>query len=126
LSKIIQSMTGYAAASAEFSGGRLSLELRSVNSRFLDLQFRVADELRSLEAPLREQVVARLARGKVDCRLYLNESGAQAGALDAQAMARLKELVEHAARAFPGAAPLRVADVLRWPGVVAQPEPDLE
>ncbi|MGE5640220.1 MAG: YicC/YloC family endoribonuclease, partial [Clostridia bacterium] len=42
-------MTGYAAASAEGAGGRLSLELRSVNSRFLDVQMRVAEELRALE-----------------------------------------------------------------------------
>lgn len=124
---MIQSMTGYAAASAESPAGRLSLELRSVNSRFLDLQFRVADELRALEPALREKLVARLARGKVDCRLYLNESSVQQpGALDAQAVARLKTLAEEAARAFPGAAPLRIADVLRWPGVVAQPEADAE
>ena len=124
---MIQSMTGYAAASAESPAGRLSLELRSVNSRFLDLQFRVADELRALEPALREKLVARLARGKVDCRLYLNESSVQQpGALDAQAVARLKTLAEEAARAFPGAAPLRIADVLRWPGAVAQPEADAE
>ena len=51
---MIHSMTGYAVASAETPRGTLSLELRSVNSRFLDLQFRVADELRALEAALRE------------------------------------------------------------------------
>src|SRR6266446_1063643 len=73
--QMIQSMTGYAAASADSPRGRLSLELRSVNSRFLDLQFRIAEELRSLEPPLRELIVARVARGKVDCRLDLNESG---------------------------------------------------
>ena len=73
---MIQSMTGYAAASAESPRGRLSLELRSVNSRFLDLQFRIAEELRSLEPLLREALGARISRGKVDCRLYLNESSA--------------------------------------------------
>ena len=44
---MIHSMTGYAAASAESPRGALTLELRSVNSRFLDLQFRVAEELRA-------------------------------------------------------------------------------
>jgi uncharacterized protein (TIGR00255 family) len=62
---MIQSMTGYAAASADSPRGRLSIELRSVNSRFLDLQFRVADELRALEPVLRELIAARVVRGKV-------------------------------------------------------------
>jgi uncharacterized protein (TIGR00255 family) len=125
---MIQSMTGYAAAAADSPRGRLSLELRSVNSRFLDLQVRVADELRALETALRELITGRIARGKIDCRLYLNDvDGAGAGErLNAQALERLKTLAEQAARAFPGAAPLRVADVLRWPGVVSAAAADDE
>jgi uncharacterized protein (TIGR00255 family) len=123
---MIQSMTGYAAASAESPKGRLALELRSVNSRFLDLQFRIAEELRAFEPLLREKLAARIARGKVDCRLFLNESGG-AGApqrLNAAALAQLKTLSDEARRAFPEAAPLRVADILKWPGAVAQPAAD--
>jgi uncharacterized protein (TIGR00255 family) len=124
---MIQSMTGYAAVSAESPRGRLSLELRSVNSRFLDLQFRVADELRALEPVLRERLTARIARGKVDCRLYFNESGAtQAQRLDPAALARLRALSEQAQQAFPQAGALRIADVLRWPGVSAEPPADEE
>jgi uncharacterized protein (TIGR00255 family) len=125
---MIQSMTGYAAASAESPRGRLSLELRSVNSRFLDLQFRVAEELRALEPLLREAIVARVSRGKVDCRFYFNESaGAQlAQRLDPAALARLRALSDEAKKAFPGAGDLRVADVLRWPGVAAEPQADEE
>jgi uncharacterized protein (TIGR00255 family) len=125
---MIQSMTGYAAASADSPRGRLSLELRSVNSRFLDLQFRIAEELRSVEPLLREAIVARISRGKLDCRLYLNESGNAGGAqaLNADAVARLKALSEQVRKAFPEAAPLRVADVLRWPGVVSESLPDDE
>jgi uncharacterized protein (TIGR00255 family) len=125
---MIQSMTGYAAASADSPRGRLSLELRSVNSRFLDLQFRIAEELRSLEPALRESIVARISRGKVDCRLYLNDSAGAgtAQALDPEAVARLKALSEQARKAFPDAAPLRVADILRWPGMVSEPMPDDE
>jgi uncharacterized protein (TIGR00255 family) len=125
---MIQSMTGYAAASADSPRGRLSLELRSVNSRFLDLQFRVAEELRALEPLLREAIVARVSRGKVDCRLYFNESaGAQiVQRLDAAALERLKALSDAARKAFPEAGALRVADVLRWPGVAAEPPLDEE
>jgi uncharacterized protein (TIGR00255 family) len=125
---MIQSMTGYAAASAESPRGRLSLELRSVNARFLDLQFRIAEELRALEPMLREQIVARVSRGKLDCRLFLNESAGAAGPqqLNPEAIARLKKLGAEASKAFPDAAALRVADILRWPGVIAEPLPDEE
>jgi uncharacterized protein (TIGR00255 family) len=80
---MIQSMTGFAAAEAPIppngARGALALELRSVNARYLDIQFRIHDELRALEPALRELLTARLARGKVDCRVFVNESdGAQA------------------------------------------------
>jgi uncharacterized protein (TIGR00255 family) len=68
---MIQSMTGYAATTAESARGTLSLELRSVNSRFLDVQMRIAEELRALEPMLREKIGERVARGKVECRLFL-------------------------------------------------------
>ncbi|HEX6267999.1 MAG TPA: YicC/YloC family endoribonuclease [Burkholderiales bacterium] len=119
-------MTGYAAASADSPRGRLSIELRSVNARFLDVQFRVAEELRALEPVLREMLPARVSRGKVDCRLFLNPAGT-AGTpqrLNAQALSQLKLLAEEARRAFPEAGPLRLADVLRWPGVIAESPAD--
>jgi uncharacterized protein (TIGR00255 family) len=121
-------MTGYAAASADSPRGRLSLELRSVNARFMDLQFRIAEELRALEPTLREMIAARVSRGKVDCRFYLNETGnaEKPQRLNAEALSRLKQLSEEAARAFPEAAALRVADVLRWPGVIAEEPADEE
>src|SRR5581483_10328254 len=118
---MIQSMTGFAAASAETPRGRLSVELRSVNARFLDLQFRIADELRALEPALRELVSGRISRGKLDCRVYLNEAAAPAASeLNVQALAQLRELASRVQKEMPQAAPLRVADVLRWPGVMAQ------
>ena len=110
-------MTGYAAASA----GSLNLELRTVNARFLDVQFRIPDELRALEPLLREQIGARLVRGKVECRLSRVEGNAAAAPrLNPDALARLKTLSDAAREAFPEAAPLRLADLLRWPGVIAE------
>jgi len=114
-------MTGYAAAAAGSPRGTLSLELRSVNSRFLDVQFRIAEELRAHEPVLRELIAARVARGKVDCRLSLAAGGADGiPRLNAEALARLRTLAEAARKAFPDAAPLRIADLLRWPGVIAE------
>ena len=112
-------MTGYAAATAESPRGALALELRSVNSRFLDVQMRVADELRAFEPMLRELLTERVARGKLDCRMFFVEGGAPAAALDKAALARLKALAAQAQKAFPNAEALRVGDILRWPGVVA-------
>ena len=118
---MILSMTGYAASTAESPRGTLALELRSVNSRFLDVQMRIAEELRALEPMLRELVAERVARGKIDCRLSFVEGSAPAGAqrLNAAALAQLKALAKEARKAFPKADELRVADVLRWPGVVS-------
>lgn len=119
---MIHSMTGYAVASADSPRGALTLELRSVNSRFLDLQFRVADELRAVEPMLRELIAGRIARGKLDCRLSQGHAVSQAQArLNLQAIQELRGLATEAGEAFPGIAPLRTADVLRWPGVLAEP-----
>ncbi len=123
---MIYSMTGYALASADSPRGAVALELRSVNSRFLDLQFRVAEELRAAEPMLRELITARISRGKLDCRVSFGNPAAQTQQLNPQAMQQLRALAAEAAQAFPGAAPLRVADVLRWPGVLAEPAVDAE
>jgi len=122
---MIHSMTGYAAVAADTPRGRLSLELRSVNGRFLDLQFRIAEELRIHEPMLREMLSARLARGKVECRLqFSGGAGAlQQATLNADALAALARLAGEARKAIPDAAPLRIADILRWPGVMAEDAP---
>ena len=124
---MIQSMTGYAAASGDTPRGALSIELRSVNARFLDLQFRVSDELRSLEPVLRELIAARVSRGKLDCRVFLHAAAIAPGArIDAEALTRLGALSAEVSKKLPQAAPLRVADVLRWPGVIAESPLDEE
>jgi len=119
---MIHSMTGYAVASAGITGGTLNIELRSVNSRYLDIQFRVADELRMLETGLREAITARVSRGKIDCRLSISTAatGPRAQALNVAALDELRQLAEIVRREMPDAAPLRAADVLRWPGVLAE------
>src|SRR5689334_16421591 len=66
---MIHSMTGYASASKEFPFGTLGVELRSVNHRYLDVQFRLPDDLRAVEPALREMLNERVGRGKVECRV---------------------------------------------------------
>ena len=72
---MIHSMTGFAVQTRDLGRVALNLELRSVNSRYLDLFFRIGDELRQAEPALRDLIAARLTRGKVECRLPLHTSG---------------------------------------------------
>jgi len=118
---MIQSMTGYAFSTRDVEGGTLTLELKSVNSRFLDLSFRIADELRLLEPQLRELIGTRITRGKVDCRLSyaLTATVSVPGAINADALQRLADLDQAARRIMPGLAPMRVSEALNWPGVLA-------
>lgn len=120
---MIHSMTGYAARTLRDSNINLHMELRSVNSRFLDLHFRVADDLAAFETGVREKLTARLGRGKVECRLSftLSEQG-EGGELNPKKLAWLKAQEAEIRAALPAAAPLRVSDILRWPGVFTQEE----
>ena len=113
-------MTGYAAATRDFGRGTLSLELKSVNSRFLDIGFRIADELRALEPQLRELIGSRVNRGKVECRLSVAAvpGAPREAAVNTVLLEQLTQWQEAVRRELPQAAPLTVADILRWPGML--------
>jgi len=122
----ISSMTGFAAVTRPTEMGVLLVEIRSVNSRFLDLGLRVADELRSLEAVVRETIGGRVARGKIDCRVALQRQGAaQHVAINSEALAALARLASEVQR-VTGAAPLSIGEILAWEGVLSTPGMDLE
>ena len=123
---MILSMTGFAATSAELPGASLVAELRSVNHRYLDLSLRLSDELRILEPALREKLAGQLKRGKVEVRLGLNRTapGASGLAVDPGRVAALAAAAADVARQVPQAAPLSVHEILRWPGVLAEPTVD--
>lgn len=119
-------MTGYAAKTRDIGRGSLQLELRGVNSRFLDLHFRIHDDLRALEVPLREMLAGAIARGKVECRLFLNAgaSPVEQLAIQPETLAKLKVLQDQVKTALPDAKPLSVSDVLRWPGIFGDQDVD--
>lgn len=124
-------MTGYAAASREFAYGVLNLELRSVNHRYLDLQFRLPDELRAVEPVLRETLGAHLTRGKVECRVTFTAAaaGPRAPQLNEALLRQLIALNARVRSALPDAGGLDAADLLRWPGMIgaeALPVEDLK
>jgi uncharacterized protein (TIGR00255 family) len=117
---MIASMTGYAVMSREMPEGSLTLELRSVNNRYLDIQFRLPDEFRLLESVMRELLNTQLKRGKIDCRLtfmpYAKADLPQQ--INDQLLNKLQELNNTVKSVLPDARSLTVADILRWPGIL--------
>jgi uncharacterized protein (TIGR00255 family) len=125
----VYSMTGYASAQqgSSFSGGeaeakstptsQLGLEIRSVNSRFLDLSFRLPEDLRQFEPALRELVIGKLKRGKVEVRASI-ESGTSNAIADPtpKLLQRLNAVQDSVKSWLPDATPLSVADVIRLAG----------
>ena len=117
---MIYSMTGFATVAAELDAGSLALELRAVNHRYLDLQLRVPDELRSLESVLRETISAQLTRGKVECRIGFaaRQSEQNPAQLNQALLRQLAQWSGEVQAVLPDARGLGVADVLRWNGVL--------
>jgi uncharacterized protein (TIGR00255 family) len=116
---MIFSMTGYAAASAETEHGSLTLELRSVNHRYLDILLRMPDELRVFEGTLREAITAQLLRGKAECRINFAPRAANSGAaLNRELLQQLAAWNAEVRAALPDAQSLSVAEILRWSGVI--------
>ncbi len=124
----IHSMTGYASHSVDVADGHLSLELRAVNNRFLELNFRMSEDLRVLEGPLRERISAQVGRGKVECRInFLPRRGVDLPAtLDTTVLEQLLQLVATIQPLAPHARPLAMGELLRWPGVITEPKIDNE
>jgi uncharacterized protein (TIGR00255 family) len=124
---MIASMTGFALVNREVPGGRLALELRSVNHRYLEFQCRLPDELRMLESNLREAVAAKLARGKVDCRVSFNAvASAKDTTPNEEALAQLAQTTAQLQKRFPDARPLSIWEVLHAPGVLADGQLSVE
>lgn len=116
---MILSMTGYANAAAEMAGVTLSVEIRSVNHRYLDIQIRMPEELRSFEGMVRENISSRLQRGKVECRFNLDARNYQSGArLNHDLLLQLAAWNRQVQTSIPGSASLSVADVLGWNGIL--------
>jgi uncharacterized protein (TIGR00255 family) len=118
---MIHSMTGFAVETRDLGSVALHLELRSVNSRYLDLGFRIVEDLRQAEPVLREAITARLGRGKVECRfnLQVKDNVPRELAINTNVLNRLKIAQAAVQTELPGAAALSVAEVLRWPGILA-------
>lgn len=125
---MIHSMTGFAVQKRDLGHVSLHLELRSVNSRYLDLFFRMGDDLRACEPAIRELLTARLGRGKVECRINLQHIGAGDTdlALNSALLTQLATAQESILAKLPSSARLTVGEILRWPGMLADDGLDFE
>jgi len=117
---MITSMTGYAAATRDLPTASLAAEVKSVNGRFLDVQFRLSEELRAVEPALRELIQARVSRGKVECRVSVTPPTGAAPRISVNEglLAELAQASKKIKAAVRDARPLSVGEVLNWPGVL--------
>ena len=124
----IRSMTGFANAAGECGGKRINLDIRAVNHRYLDVQFKMPDELRHLEAALRERVAETAQRGKIECRIQIRQAAATGAALslNRELAAALADLNDDLRGQWGGLGKLTVADILNFPGVLAAQDEDGE
>lgn len=117
---MVKSMTAYARREEKFPFGLMTLELRSVNHRFLEITIRIPEELRSLEIKLRERTKEKLKRGKLELVIHLHSQQ-----IENQSIAFNHELAEQVARTLHdidkliyNAAPVNAIDIINWPGVM--------
>jgi len=124
------SMTAFARRETATPWGNLTWELRAVNHRYLELNFKLPDELRAIEPAARELLGKRLGRGKVDCHLKFAARDSTELVMDEGPVRRLMELAHKtetlAAHAGGSVGPWRMVDLLRWPGVFKTTAVDAE
>ena len=122
-----QSMTGFARGSVTTGALTVTVECRSVNNRYLDLQCRMPDTLRSVEGSLREQAGTFFARGKLELLVRVSDGGSGSPAtLNSERLSSLKAALSEVADVFPNAASPDQLALLLSPGVLSEAETDLE
>ena len=124
---MIRSMTAFARVDVPLESGSLQWEIRSVNHRYLEVQFRLPDAFRELEFPLRDQVRAKLKRGKVDATLRVAATTTSAHLeINRPMLLHLLATLEQLRRDAPEAAHPDPLELLRWPGVLVESVHDAE
>ena len=122
-----QSMTGFARASVTTGAVTVTVECRSVNNRYLDLHFRMPDNLRSIESALRNKANEYCSRGKLEFVIRTTNTDCDAPtAINAARLFALQGALGHIENAFPTAAKPDQLALLLAPGVLAEQETDPE
>lgn len=114
------SMTGFAAHTLSLGPHSFAIEIKSVNQRALEISFRLPEELRALEIPIRDLISKRVARGKLECRigLTLQPVTSPLSGLNNDILESLSHWQAAVRQRFPEAALLSVNEILHWPGIV--------
>ena len=125
---MIKSMTGFAHVSGEFGNKRIDLEIRSVNHRFLDVQFKMPEDLRYLESTMREIIAQHVMRGKLECRIQINNLVDNSGSLhiNHELVNELAVLNSQWRKQHEDLGKLTVAEILNFPNVIISVEKDHE
>ena len=125
---MLHSMTGFARESVETDIGTLTWEIRAVNHRYLDVQFRLPDDLRPKEQMFRQQASTVLGRGKVECALYFQRVQHQDSELpiDTGLVEIIGHRISELTSKLPNVAAVNPIEILRWPGVIMQHSVDTE
>lgn len=126
--RMLNSMTGFARVEDTCEQGNLSWELRSVNHRYLEVNFRLPEEVRRLEPQLRKFLQTKLSRGKVDCvfRYQLTDSETAALELNEPLLESLIQQISFVNNKLPEYSPAKAVDVLTWPGLVQTAQTDMQ
>lgn len=112
-------MTAFARAAIDSNDRHFVWELKSVNHRFLETQFRLPDALRSIEHPLREIARKHLKRGKLDCTLRIERVGGDSGiTINRAVLLQLLAAIEQVRRDAPEIGAMSPMELMRWPGVL--------
>lgn len=125
---MLHSMTGFARESVETTLGTLTWEIRAVNHRYLDVQFKLPEDLRPKEQAFRQQASVVLGRGKVECGLFFRRATDQKTEMqiDTDLVALIGARISEVSAKLPATAAVNPVEILRWPGVMQQPEIDAE
>ena len=121
----VASMTGYAVASEATPIGTVTVEFRSVNSRFLDQNLRLHEDLRFADPIIREMLTKRIARGKVEVRASLiADENAEPATVNKAVLERLIAIQASILETVPNANKLSVMNLMTMPGVLTSKRPD--
>jgi len=117
---VTQSMTGFARSSVTTGEMTITIELRSVNNRFLDLHIRCPESLRAFEQPWRRKIGEQIHRGKVELHIKLDDqTDNRLSEIDSEGLSRLHKMLDQVARVFPDATAPDQLSILAAPGVLS-------
>lgn len=131
MAAMIRSMTGFARREHAGPFGTLAWEVRTVNHRYLEIGLRLPEDFRSIENDFRAAIGAQVRRGKLDASLYYRPLAQGPATLEVNAplldqlVASASAVATHVAPRLGAMAPVSAIDLLRWPGVLKEPERDV-